>query len=790
MNIILATHEYPPDTNFGGIATYMNALANELANQGHTVHVISRSINSFSTISVLDGVIIHRIAYPQGWNGLPLSIFNELYSDLVCTRINELNQFCSIDLIETTEYGSELIRYTGDIPVVILLVTSTQTVKESNRLEQIYPLQKQELYQVATVTHQERFQTSQADAIIAPSKYMRDLIVSKWGIDKEKISVIPLSIRESSNLVDSNKKLPLLQSKQLRILFYGRIEPRKGPQTFLTAIPNILSNYPDSMFILFGRDTVYGPNGSSYLHYLLRSKNLNIDYKHVRFINNWESEEIKLKHIDLADVVVIPSLHESFGLVPLEALFRGKVIVISDKMGITEYIHHLKNVFVFHAEDPLDLARKVNEALALKNYDINGIQTQLDELSRQFGISTVISRVMSLYQTLVKNKIKSKSSAQSSFTPLISIMIIAYNELQYTKALIKSIRENTHYPYIINILDNGSTDDTRNWLISIQHDNDINVLISDTNEGCAGGRNILIKKGHPGDFVLFIDNDCILGEDWDFDLIQFFKNDLLVGVVGQSGYYINVNENEREVTPVKEFGKADIITGYFMLMRYSLINLLGDFDNEIASFWHEDDDYCIRAAHAGFTNLMVPVKVIHFGHKSSTAAGIEQSTLSEISISRRRYLVNKWIEMGAIENGKIIVEPNSFKVLSNMISKLMSNTSLYELGIYEVRSLIDTLLHSNFPWDMSTLTLFLNYLISKEQHDFNRYFLFKLLFPIKIKKIQYEQHAQLLVFYGQFSYILNDIEETIRSIHLALNVDPTCQEALELKNKLEKDLIN
>ena len=96
--------------------------------------------------------------------------------------------------------------------------------------------------------------------------------------------------------------------------------------------------------------------------------------------------------------------------------------------------------------------------------------------------------------------------------PGTSIIILSYNNLNYTKQCIESIRKYTsNENYEIIVIDNNSNEETTNWL-KLQYD--IKLQLNTTNNGFPGGCNDGIKFANPMNDILLLNNDIVVTKNW------------------------------------------------------------------------------------------------------------------------------------------------------------------------------------------------------------------------------------------------------------------------------------
>ena len=246
------------------------------------------------------------------------------------------------------------------------------------------------------------------------------------------------------------------------------------------------------------------------------------------------------------------------------------------------------------------------------------------------------------------------SDAQTTSAPRVWFAILTYNALAYTKRCLASLDLHTTVPWHAIILDNVSTDGTREWLTSLDEPR-VTVALSETNRGVAGGRNDLLDLVMPripdDGFVVFVDNDLEFYPNWIGPFMALFDREPTVGVASVSGHEIVVHGDRRELLslPGHVSMPVDVASGGFAcFIRPAVFNAIGRYDEQLNPFWHEDDDISVRALAAGWDVYAVPTAgVVHHGHKSGVAL---PSLIQGGSLEKQRYLVDKWRRMGLVQS--------------------------------------------------------------------------------------------------------------------------------------------
>ncbi len=217
---------------------------------------------------------------------------------------------------------------------------------------------------------------------------------------------------------------------------------------------------------------------------------------------------------------------------------------------------------------------------------------------------------------------------------LVSMAILTFNQLKYTKECIKSIRRHTPEPHQIVFVDNGSTDGTVKWLRRIIKENSNYRLIENTkNLGFAKGCNQGILKSS-GEYILLLNNNVVVSEGWLSGMLECLSNTSDAGIVGPmtnniSGPQKVANANYASMNLLDEYARtfreinryrripSRKIAGFCMLFKRELAEKIGLLDESFGSGNFEDDDFCLRATLEGYRNFIAgDVFIHHYGSVS------------------------------------------------------------------------------------------------------------------------------------------------------------------------------
>jgi glycosyltransferase involved in cell wall biosynthesis/Tfp pilus assembly protein PilF len=246
---------------------------------------------------------------------------------------------------------------------------------------------------------------------------------------------------------------------------------------------------------------------------------------------------------------------------------------------------------------------------------------------------------------------------------LASIIILCCNQLEYNRLCLDSVLRHTRPPYELILVDNASTDGTREFLEDIKSATSrgtgmqtsvsdprssnlesppvrVEVIRNETNRGYPAGCNQGLARAR-GRYLVFLNNDTVVTEAWLEGLIAWALFDWpkvgLVGAVTNSAsepQRIPVDYHELDSLPAfaarrcKEYAgqalQVQRLTGFCLLVRREVFDHIGSFDEQFGLGFFDDDDLCVRARDAGFQLLVAQnVFVHHFGNRTFRALGVD-----------------------------------------------------------------------------------------------------------------------------------------------------------------------
>jgi glycogen synthase len=203
----------------------------------------------------------------------------------------------------------------------------------------------------------ERMGMHVADKIIAVSYLTRSIIISRYGISGDKVEVVYNGVERNGNNNISFGNASINRDEKI-VLFLGRITMQKGPDYFLRAAKKVLEKMDNVKFVMAG-------SGDMMHRSIEMAAGLGIGSK-VLFTGFLRGDDVG-KIFKMADLYVMPSVSEPFGIAPLEALDNDVPIIISKQSGVSEVIQHALKV------DFWDVDEIANKIVAVLRYPPLGI---------------------------------------------------------------------------------------------------------------------------------------------------------------------------------------------------------------------------------------------------------------------------------------------------------------------------------------------------------------------------------------------------------------------------------
>lgn len=350
--VLIVTWEYPPIVE-GGLARHARKLSEQLVRDGVEVHVLTRGDQQGLVREKRHGVAVHRVPEPGFPQGLTEFVgwVRQLNDDLLAAG-RALAEELDFDLVHGHDWlvavASKRLADALDCPLV-----STVHATEFGRHQGWVHVAPQ-----SDIHRTERWMVHVADQVIVCSHYMRGHVADIFDIDESRIAVIP-------NGIDPDDLQPAGDVTALRarfakpherlVLLVGRLVYEKGFQVALDALPDVIENVGNLRFLVAG-------SGTADAELRAQATRLGLD-EHGTFLG-WIGDDALHSLYRIADLTVVPSLYEPFGLVALEAMASDCPCIVADTGGLREVVPPGERVGLrFNGGDAVHLGAMIERLL-------------------------------------------------------------------------------------------------------------------------------------------------------------------------------------------------------------------------------------------------------------------------------------------------------------------------------------------------------------------------------------------------------------------------------------------
>src|SRR5215210_6627075 len=350
--VLILSWEYPPLIE-GGLARHVRKLSEALVERGEEVHVLTRGSEESPPEEVAAGVTIHRVREPSRPTDLGAFVawVERMNADMLAAGV-ELGDRFEFDIVHGHDWlvamaCDHLARRFG-----APLVTTIHATEYGRHQGWVGDHPQSHIHGV------ERWMANRAERVITCSAYMRDHVADVYGLEEERIAVVP-------NGIDPSELIPVDDLDRLRarfaarherlVLLVGRLVYEKGFQLALEALPALIERVGNVRFLVAG-------SGTHEAELRTQARDLGLD-AHGTFLG-WIGDDVLHSLYRIADLTVVPSIYEPFGLVALEAMASGCACIVADTGGLREIVPANDRVGLrFNGGDPEHLAIMVERLL-------------------------------------------------------------------------------------------------------------------------------------------------------------------------------------------------------------------------------------------------------------------------------------------------------------------------------------------------------------------------------------------------------------------------------------------
>jgi glycogen synthase len=327
MRALLISWEYPPVIE-GGLARHVRKLSEHLVHEGAEVHVLTRGGARLPVDEERHGVVVHRVREPQ-FPKDPSAFVRWVESMNADMRelADELLERLEFDLVHSHDWlvagAAEAAARRFGRPWVTT-VHATEWGRHQGWVQN---------HPQSHIHAAERDMVRRADRVITCSRYMRSHVARVFGVAPSRITVIPNGI-DPLDLEPVAPDLEALRRRfaepdQLLVLLVGRLVYEKGFHLALDALAPLTKSVGSVRFVVAG-------TGTAEAELKRQARRLGLT-RHGTFLG-WIGDDMLHSLYRVADMCIVPSIYEPFGLVALEAMASGCLCVVADTGGLREVV--------------------------------------------------------------------------------------------------------------------------------------------------------------------------------------------------------------------------------------------------------------------------------------------------------------------------------------------------------------------------------------------------------------------------------------------------------------------
>ena len=381
------TWEFPPRV-VGGIARHCEGLAKALVQQNHEVHLFTLDFPGSPKYEEMDGIKVYRASTEMGHPNFLTWVL--MFNHFLSKRIADTTKTVDFDVMHVHDWlaafsGISFKHYLKK--PMILTVHSTEVGRAQG-------LHSPNSFSINGI---EWWATYEANRVIVCSESMKNEICDHFDIPSEKVDIIPnaIDVTKYKTSVDRGavrQRYGVGYSNKL-ILCVGRLVPQKGVEYFIRAIPTIANNYPEAKYIIVGE---------GWSRDKLEAEARATGHSDKIHFTGFASDKDVIELMTSADVLIVPSIYEPFGIVALEGMATGVPVVASKVGGLAEVIDHDKTGLFVYPRSLESIAWGIDRILSDPDHANWLTQNAKEKLHNAYSWEAVAMKTVEVYKKVVE----------------------------------------------------------------------------------------------------------------------------------------------------------------------------------------------------------------------------------------------------------------------------------------------------------------------------------------------------------------------------------------------------
>ncbi|HVP27164.1 MAG TPA: glycosyltransferase family 4 protein [Candidatus Bathyarchaeia archaeon] len=395
LSVMMLTWEFPPRI-IGGISPHVYNLSRSLAKNGAKVYVVTCDFPGAPQHEIVDGVEVFRTdSYKNPspdfatWVYLMNMNMQKEAAALVNSLDGKVDVFHAHDwLVATAGIG---LKHVFRKPFFATIHST-----EIGRRNGIHFAYERMIHET------EAWLTYEAWKVICCSDYMISHVRWAFGLPEDKLVMVPNGVNTEAYSKNAKVDLNQFRSKfaspeEKLVLFVGRLVYEKGVHVLVNAIPKVLEKV-NAKFVIVGNGYM-----KEQLSNLANSRGISNKVMFTGFVDDDTLRKLQI----CADVSVVPSLFEPFGIVALEAMAARSPVVVSDTGGLSEIVEHDVSGIKVYVDNPNSLAWGITKVLGDEGY-ANWLRTNAyKKVQEKYNWDKIAQQTKNIYETVLNEYSKS-----------------------------------------------------------------------------------------------------------------------------------------------------------------------------------------------------------------------------------------------------------------------------------------------------------------------------------------------------------------------------------------------
>ena len=403
MRVLMLSWEYPPQV-VGGLGRHVADLSEALVEMGHEVHVLTGDAADEPARETLRGVNVHRLKMygPVGRDFV--ESVTHLNINMLEAALGLVRRGYVFDIIHSHDwlaaYAGKALKH-GLMRPLIATIHATEFGRNHGLHND---LQRH-------ISNLEWWLTYEAWKVICCSQYMRGEIQYIFQLPEDKIRIIPNGVKAEDFAVQEDfdrasfRRFYAADNERI-VYFVGRLVHEKGVDVLLEAVPLVLAQDQQVKFVIAGK----GP-----AEYALRERAHQLGVSQKIYFAGFVDDQVRNRLYACADVAVVPSLYEPFGIVALEAMAAGVPVVVSDTGGLSEVVRHGENGLRAYPGNPRSLADNILAYLKAPDFAAYIKERAAREVREKYNWALAAAKTSAVYHEVLQEFQNSPWAEAESF---------------------------------------------------------------------------------------------------------------------------------------------------------------------------------------------------------------------------------------------------------------------------------------------------------------------------------------------------------------------------------------